>query len=115
MRLCSNRKRCKWLKEGDADTTFFYRLACMGNRVNKIHSLRDGEDIIQDEKSIHNHIFKHFKALFGQKNNFRTGMKDRARYPSVDWRNNLGRMNLKRWFGSWDQVKPQDQTDFHYS
>lgn len=113
--MCHQRARCR-LKEGDTNMTFFHRYACMRNRLNKTYSLHDGNDILEDEKSIQDHIFKHFKNLFANKNIFRIYMKDGSWTPRVnmiDHEEEFREEEIKQVV--WDLTKPRDRMDFHCS
>lgn len=63
--------------------TFFYRSANMQNKINKIHTLRMDEGSIQG-LMIKEHIYHHFKWLFGGNNPFRIRMKDGAWTPTAN-------------------------------
>lgn len=53
----------KWLKEGDANTVFFYRIANM-RRTNSIHVLESSKGPISSAMGIQQHVHSHFKRLF---------------------------------------------------
>lgn len=51
----------KWLREGDTNTAFFHRMASMRYKSNKIHSMKVGEEIIQ-ESAVHEKVYQHYKT-----------------------------------------------------
>lgn len=71
--------REKWIKEGDANTPFFHKLANMRRHVNTLCSLSTDEGRVE-ELDLHDHTYKHFMELF------RTQNSSRLRMVGEDWK-----------------------------
>lgn len=63
--------RCKWLKEGDANTSFFHKITNMKTRRNMINSLYTECRFISDEGEKKDHVYSYFKKIFGEKPDLR--------------------------------------------
>lgn len=61
------RARCKWLNEGDANTTFFYEVTNNRRRINTIHSSRDGKVVVQGENELKEMYISTTKEFLGAK------------------------------------------------
>lgn len=61
------RAKCKWLKEGDANTIYFYRSVTMRHRSNNINRLTSDEGMVSGEENIRKHVTAHFNSLFSQR------------------------------------------------
>lgn len=62
--MWQQRAKCKWLKEGDVNTTFFHRVASFKKHTNTITFLELLEGCIQREKDIRMYTQQHFKSIF---------------------------------------------------
>ena len=55
----------RWLLKGDHNTAYFHRIANGKKRKNTIHSLADGEMVIEGTKELLEHATSYYKGLFG--------------------------------------------------
>lgn len=62
------RSRIQWLKEGDASTAYFHKVASHRRRLNWIE--------ITNENEIDLAFFEHFKSLFGESNGHRASLSE---------------------------------------
>lgn len=69
------RTRCRWLIEGDATTAFFYKVTNGRRHANTIHSLKNGEELLQGESVHREQVYHHYKRLFGLSEGVRIKMK----------------------------------------
>lgn len=71
------RVRSKWLKEGDANTSYFPRVANIKHRLKAIHALNTIKGQTVRGEDLKNHIFEHSRQIFGQSESRRiTFIKD---------------------------------------
>ncbi len=68
------RSRVQWLKEGDANTRFFHRNACLRKSRNTITQLSDGSLIFSGHLSLANHLHSFFCPLLGTASVGRDGL-----------------------------------------
>lgn len=62
--MWKQKSRVQWLKEGDQNTKFFHRMVSLRRLINHIHSLRVGEELVENEADIKSHMEDYFQALF---------------------------------------------------
>ena len=60
------RSRVRYLKEGDANTSFFHKQACFRRRKNFISKLVDGDQVAINQEDKHKILFEHFDGVLGQ-------------------------------------------------
>lgn len=58
--------RYKWLKENDANTSYFHRVANVKHRLKVINALNIPESTTINGEDLKIHIFEHFRRIFGQ-------------------------------------------------
>ena len=61
------RAKCKWLHEGDLNTTFFHSSANMRRQSNSISALHDGDRVIEGDKEVLDFTNSFYKNLFSTK------------------------------------------------
>lgn len=55
----------KWLLEGDNNTEYYHSVANGRRRKNTIFSLQNGEDTVQGDEQLLQHVTGFYKELFG--------------------------------------------------
>lgn len=70
-RYVGDRELVRWLREGDANTSFFHRTANMRKRMNNIHSLVTEYGTLKDMDNLETYIHGHFRKLFGERKHIR--------------------------------------------
>lgn len=88
------RARCRWIKEGDANTAFFHKIANQRRRVNMINSIVDDNGLVQEEQKTHYCFHNHFKKFFEQAQKGRLEVKK----PDDFWETRLDLSELERPF-----------------
>jgi exonuclease III len=63
--MARQRAKVAWLKEGDANTTFFHQHATYRRQKNVIHSLTVDGAVIGDHAAMAEATFEHFQSLLG--------------------------------------------------
>jgi hypothetical protein len=63
--IARQRAKIAWLREGDANTTFFHEHAAYRRQKNVIHSLQVGGAVISDHATMAEAAFTHFEGLLG--------------------------------------------------
>jgi hypothetical protein len=63
--MARQRSRITWLSEGDANIRFFHNQASHRRRKNFIGSLKDGEELVSNQKNIETLLHNHYKNCFG--------------------------------------------------
>jgi len=59
------RSRVRYLKDGDANTSFFHKQASFSRRKNFIYKLRDGERVVTSQEEKHQVLFDYFDGVLG--------------------------------------------------
>jgi mannosylglycoprotein endo-beta-mannosidase len=55
----------RWLLQGDSNTSYFHRVANGRKRKSSVHSLKNGDVIIEGTKDLLEHATSYYKELFG--------------------------------------------------
>jgi hypothetical protein len=63
--MAQQRAKIAWLREGDANTSFFHQHAAYRRQKNVIHSLQADGAVISDHAAMAEATFTHFEGLLG--------------------------------------------------
>lgn len=63
--IACQHSRANWLKDGDANTSFFHLHASFHRHKNRIFSLKRGDSLITDTGGMAAEAFAHFERLLG--------------------------------------------------
>ncbi|XP_020262570.1 uncharacterized protein LOC109838550 [Asparagus officinalis] len=77
----SQRSRIQWLKEGDANTSFFHRTASVHKKSNYIVSINHLGSEIYEQEEISKAFHDYYSNLFGQANNSNMTVNWECLYP----------------------------------
>ncbi|KAK8942463.1 hypothetical protein KSP39_PZI008699 [Platanthera zijinensis] len=64
------RTKCKWLSDGDRNSSFFHAAATQRKHENRIHSLLLGDETVTEDSRIVQEFLQHFNARWGLPDEF---------------------------------------------
>ena len=65
--LLREQSRVKWLKEGDRNSAFFHSVLKRRKKATTLRFLKIGENLVDNEDEISDHILGYYKELFSEK------------------------------------------------